>query len=157
MQAHVYFAGIIWDCTDWSAKKVLTGHSGSVYSCAFSAEVLVTGSRDKTARIWDARDGTWNCLRVLEGHTNFVEGVAFSPNFKVLVSVSADRTLRVWDANPEGDWHCLRTLRTGHRDRVRCVAFSPAGDAVLTGSDDRYPFPPSTPNVSILRSESSHA
>ena len=57
---------------------------------------IVTASKDKTARVWDAESGKE--LRKLEGHTSLVNGVAFSPDGKRIVTASADKTARVWDA-----------------------------------------------------------
>jgi WD40 repeat protein len=46
----------------------------------------VSGSGDETVRLWDAAIGT--LLQTLEGHTDWVNSVAFSPNGKL-------QTLRV--------------------------------------------------------------
>ena len=35
----------------------------------------------------------------MEGHTNVVTSVGFSPDGKFIVSGSSDNTVRVWDAN----------------------------------------------------------
>ena len=51
----------------WDDKKVaaiyLNGHHDSVYCLQFDENKIVTGSRDNTIRIWDAR--TYQCLRKL--------------------------------------------------------------------------------------------
>ena len=44
----------------------------------------------------------------LEGHTDTVWGVAWSPSGTVLATCSADKTAKAWDLRQGG--HCLRTL-----------------------------------------------
>ena len=69
---------------------------------------------------------------ILEGHTDLVWSVAFSPNGQTLASGSQDRTIRLWNPN---NGNLKRTL-TGHRDAVNSVAFSPDGRTLASGSWD---------------------
>ena len=57
---------------------------------------IVTGSEDKTAKVWDARTGT--PLLDLKGHTGEVVSVSFSPDGTRIVTGSDDKTAKVWDA-----------------------------------------------------------
>ncbi len=67
----------------------------------------------------------------LEGHTEFVWSVAFSPDGTTLASGSADRTLRLWSV---ADGTLLRTLE--HEHMVTGVAFAPDGTTLAWGSDE---------------------
>ncbi|KAJ7660607.1 WD40-repeat-containing domain protein [Mycena rosella] len=58
----------------------------------------MSGSDDTTLRMWDVRTGT-AVGKPLEGHTNYVQSIAFSPNGKLIVSGSNDNTVRIWDAS----------------------------------------------------------
>ena len=91
---------------EWRYLKQLTrgglftlyGHTGPVTSVSFSPDGtrIVTGSGDKTAKVWDARTGT--ALLELKGHTGAVTSVSFSPDGTRIVTGSEDGTAKVWDA-----------------------------------------------------------
>ncbi|MBQ2787165.1 MAG: PD40 domain-containing protein [Bacteroidaceae bacterium] len=76
----------------------LTGHTDCVESVAFSPDGkrIVSGSIDKTIRIWDVATGK-QIGEPLIGHTYTVLSVAFSPDGKRIVSGSSDNTIRIWD------------------------------------------------------------
>ena len=56
--------------------------------------MLVSGSADRTVRLWRVGDGA--LLHTLSGHTFQVVDVAFSPDSTLLFSASLDGTVRVW-------------------------------------------------------------
>ncbi len=79
---------------------------------------------------WDLESG--ECIRTLEGHTDYVSSVRITPDGKTVVSGSHDKTLREWDLKTG---ECLRTLE-GHTDDVTSVRITPDGKTVVSGSHD---------------------
>jgi DNA-binding beta-propeller fold protein YncE len=117
----------------WSpVVQVIEGHTDDVNSVAYSPDGahIVSGSRDRTVRVWDAQTGKE--LAVLKGHSNEVNSVAFSPDGAHIASGSFDKTVRVWDAQTGKELAVLE----GHSDWVSSVAFSPDGAHIVSASSD---------------------
>jgi len=80
--------------------------------------------------------------RTLEGHEGWVNSVAISPDGTWAASgggkptaagsSAADSTIKIWDLETGA---CRSTL-SGHTKRVECVAITPDGKRILSGSDD---------------------
>ena len=64
--------------------------------------MLASASWDHTVRLWPLAGGA---PRVLEGHAQNVNGVAFTPDGKALVSAGYDATLRIWPLDGGGADH----------------------------------------------------
>jgi F-box/WD-40 domain protein MET30 len=74
----------------------MEGHKSGVHCLDFNENTLITGSGDKTIRMWDMQ--TRECTKVLEGHTSGVCCLQYNnDNKNQLVSGSWDKTIRVWD------------------------------------------------------------
>ncbi|MEG3987071.1 AAA-like domain-containing protein, partial [Microcoleus sp. S28C3] len=68
----------------------------------------------------------------LEGHSNSVRRVAFSPDGKTLASASSDHTIKLWNLQSQKP---IATL-TGHSNSVNSVTFSPDGLTLASASSD---------------------
>jgi WD40 repeat protein len=105
-------------------------HDDRVWSVAFSPDGkrVVTGSADRTARLWDVATGAR--ALTLE-HKDVVYAVAFSPDGTTLATASWDGSARLWDAATGALRHEL-----GHAGRVYAVRFSRDGTRLVTPSRD---------------------
>lgn len=82
---------------NWGAGlQSLVGHCGPIYSMDISSDLslIVTGSEDKTVRLWQVDTG--DCLHILSEHTSDVFRVVFSPDSRMIASCSIDGMVRLW-------------------------------------------------------------
>ncbi|KAI8338308.1 quinon protein alcohol dehydrogenase-like superfamily [Choanephora cucurbitarum] len=108
--------------------KVLSGHTDGVMCVQFcdASNVLMTGSYDKSVRIWNLETG--ELIRTLTGHTRCVRALQFDE--AKLVTGSMDHTLKIWN------WQtgqCIRTLE-GHTGGVLSLHFN--SRLMASGSTD---------------------
>jgi WD40 repeat protein len=70
----------------------LRGHNDWIVSVAFSPDgsKIISGSDDKTIRVWDASTGI-EMLPPLRGHDHTFLSVAFSPDGSKIISGSGDK------------------------------------------------------------------
>jgi WD40 repeat protein len=143
----------VWDLRASQAVHPLEGHTDRVTGVAVTPDgrSVVSASWDKTLKVWDlsaarkrktslaaahkrkAGPGTSQVVHTLEGHTDFVRGVAVTPDGHYAISASSDRTLKVWDLHTAQAVHILE----GHTDWVRAVAVTSDGRYAVSASDDQ--------------------
>ncbi|PWN28228.1 hypothetical protein BDZ90DRAFT_231979 [Jaminaea rosea] len=103
--------------------RTLKGHTDGIMCLQFNESlshppfpVVITGSYDRTARIWNMDTGEE--LRVLKGHTRGVRCLQFDE--AKLITGSMDRTLKIWN------WRTGALVRTleGHTEGIVCLNFN---------------------------------
>lgn len=82
-------------------KKSLAGHNHFVSSLAISKDsnFLVSGSWDKTARLWDLSN--YKCNKIISGHLKDVLAVSFSIDSRLIITGSMDNTAKFWNVKGE--------------------------------------------------------
>jgi len=113
----------------WKELRRLTNHTGTVWTARFSRDGkrLVTGSADRTARVWDTNN--WNTISIFT-NTDDVMAAIFSPDGDK-VATAGGRTVRLWDVN-SGD---LRDAYT-NKGNVVGLDFSPDGQLIASCGND---------------------
>uniref|UniRef100_A0A7N8WMD8 Kinesin family member 21B n=1 Tax=Mastacembelus armatus TaxID=205130 RepID=A0A7N8WMD8_9TELE len=85
--------------------SVAEGHSKPVLCVDATDELLVTGSKDRTCKIWNLVTGQE--ILTLKGHPNNVVSVKYCPSSCLVFSVSTSY-IKVWDIRDSAK--CVRTL-----------------------------------------------
>ena len=122
----------LWDAITGDFTS-LTGHEGAVLSVVFSpsGKHIASGSRDRKIRIWDVQ----TCkpfLKPFEGHEDDIQSIVYSLDGTKIVSGSLDTTVRIWDST-NGE---LLSVLKGCTFGIHCVAISPDGSLIASGSGD---------------------
>ncbi|KAJ9096840.1 hypothetical protein QFC21_005111 [Naganishia friedmannii] len=145
--------------------RLLSGHTDVVLCLDKSPDgtLLVTGSKDTTARIWAAagKGGAWRCVAVAKGHAEAVGAVAMARTDgkggkgKFLFTASQDRTIKMWDLsvlpthfaaaaaadddNEQMEPVALRSMSTLriHEKDINSLDVSPDDKLLVSGSQDK--------------------
>jgi len=89
----------------------LEGHKNVVYAIAFNnpfGDKIVTGSFDKTCKLWDANTG--QLYYTLRGHSTEIVCLSFNPQSTIIATGSMDNTAKLWDVERGAE---LCTLEVG--------------------------------------------
>lgn len=113
----------------------LQGHNGDVAALSLhpqEKDVFVTGSVDRTARLWDLRQP--GCTQTFWGHGADVNSVCFHPSGVTFVTCSEDKTVRLWDVR--ADQEITQYKPPTPNSSFTSVAVSLSGRILLAASDD---------------------
>lgn len=121
------------DKTTLTTVREYLGHSDVVTDLALTGDgkTLVTGSEDKTVRVWEA--GTGKQLRLFQGHMAGVTAVAVRADGRQAASAAEDGSIRLWDLSPADDHRAL----AGAGGPVWAVAVSPDGKTAAAAGADK--------------------
>jgi WD40 repeat protein len=147
--------GIVWNLRTGTIARKLQGHSAPLLSLSFtpSGAYVISSSHDSSLIVWDP-----NLDEVLFrfwGHMGPVYCVVVSVDEYSAISAGADSTIRTWDVrgllreDPDEPHILSKEVSSALKDQKRpevttqtkiqygdifCLAFSPAGNVLLAGS-----------------------
>ncbi|XP_035760128.1 pre-mRNA-splicing factor prp46-like [Neolamprologus brichardi] len=116
----------------WKLFRVISGHLGWVRSIAVEPgnQWFVTGSADRTIKIWDLASGKLKLS--LTGHISTVRGVAVSSRSPYLFSCGEDKQVKCWDL----EYNKVIRHYHGHLSAVYDLDLHPTIDVLVTCSRD---------------------
>ncbi|MFT7815118.1 pleiotropic regulator 1-like [Arapaima gigas] len=116
----------------WKLYRVISGHLGWVRCIAVEPgnEWFVTGSADRTIKIWDLASGKLKLS--LTGHISTVRGVAVSARSPYLFSCGEDKQVKCWDL----EYNKVIRHYHGHLSAVYDLDLHPTIDVLVTCSRD---------------------
>ncbi|XP_033100034.1 kinesin-like protein KIF21A isoform X6 [Anneissia japonica] len=108
------------------------GHTKAVLSVQATEDMLFSGSKDRTVKVWNLETGQE--LLTLGGHPNNVISVHYCKNLQLVFSVSTSY-IKVWDIR-ENSGKCIKTLSSSGLVTTNNVATSSTRSvAVPTGEN----------------------
>ncbi|WKT39349.1 G-protein beta WD-40 repeat [Fusarium oxysporum f. sp. vasinfectum] len=133
---------------NYRARLVLHGHTKPVSQVRISpnGKFIASASADATIKIWDATTGEH--MDTLVGHMAGVSCLAWTPDSNTIASGSDDKAIRLWDRVTGRPKTTTRKSVAGqemgplkgHHNYIHCLAFSPKGNILASGSYDEAVF-----------------
>ena len=119
----------VWNTVTGGCDHVLRGHTTLVWYVASWGQYLVSGSVDKTTKVWSMEGaGSWPCLGTIAVHTGGVQAVVVWEGR--VISGSSDKTIQVSDIVTRQH----ETTLKAHTDAVLALALC-GRPLVSTGRD----------------------
>ena len=121
----------VWDAKTLVEKRILKGHTVTVFCLSVSKEnnVVASGAADTDVRVWDIESG--ECLFTSQADLFMVYAVAFEKQGKRFISGGLDGRICVWDYGKA----TLEKRIQAHHDEIRGIAVLKDG-LIVSGSLD---------------------
>jgi WD40 repeat protein len=130
----------LWDVDTCKVIVKWTRHTGAVRSVRWSrgGQRVVSGSEDGTVREWDVEKGETVLGPIETGHEHMI-AVVYSPDMTMFATsgrygsnFDSESKIKIWDLKTG---KLVATLKE-HTIGVRCLAWTPDGKMLISGSDD---------------------
>lgn len=119
---------------DRSLVRVFKAHTHHVTSVTFDAgtSLVVTGSMDRTAILWDIRSS--QLIHKIEDHAVAIFGVDISSDGYLILTAGKDGYVRLWETRTG---LCLKTIKIDLSARVGHCFFTPDSKAIIANNVDQ--------------------
>jgi len=120
---------------NWDQKNpkaiYFSGHTDSVYCCQFDEDKIITGSRDRTIRVWDLH--TYKCLKVIGGPA--VRPIPVAPDQQPLETHPTATVSAMPSVNGTEEGNAIYHIPSEfHSASILCLQFDK--EIMVTGSSD---------------------
>lgn len=125
----------LWDVEGSAEGPELSGHTSTPVSISFSPDgTIVTGSSDRTIRLWDSATGTETANISLIGDAQIgrITQVVFSSDGSVFASGDSDGNMVLWNAN---DQSVIAQMAAG--ESINDLVFSADGSQLVSVSGEQ--------------------
>ena len=125
--------------TDVERNKMVSSsfaHTNRIGSLHWQENIIVSGSRDNTVRLFDVRQNTANPIFTFAGHNQEICGLKLSPDNSYIASGGNDNRLLLWDIRKMK----LMGVLGEHNAAVKALAWCPRKRSILVsgaGTADR--------------------
>lgn len=124
---------IVRDLTSGKILHTLLGHGDRITALAFSTDgtKLVSGSVDKTARVWSLSDAKFPEISQFAGHDAPVRAVAFNADSQQVLSGAESGSLKLWTVADEQEAMDF----AGHQGAIVSVAMTSNNQPISASAD----------------------
>ncbi len=122
-------AAYVWSYTG-ELKHTLTGHLRQIYSVGIIDVRVITGSKDRTIKVWELNHGT--CMKTIVEAKAIVNDLAISHQANSVISAHHDSFVRTFDLRT---YHLVDETRV-HNGQVTSVDLSQDEQYVVTCGKD---------------------
>ncbi|ODV81343.1 polyadenylation factor subunit 2 [Suhomyces tanzawaensis NRRL Y-17324] len=133
----------IWNGMTFNFETIMQAHDLPILSLTYSHndEWLLSGDQSGVIKYWQPN---FNNVNIINGHSNGIRDIAFSPNDSKFLTAGDDSSLKIWNFNNGKE---ERTL-AGHHWEVKSADWHPNLGLIVSGSKDNLVklWDPRSPN-----------